>query len=428
MTKRFILLFTALAFILAGCEKDDGGRKNKAVEQTLYYLYPDASRLDWDYEGQYVIVDFRSATASVNRAADCEAWFDYNGNWYLTEFDIRFNELPAAVINAFNSSAYGNWYVEDVERIDREGYASVYIIQVEDRTNGYDVEYDLYYDAQGILIKEIADGPDFGGNYGDFLPPTGSDYTAIREFIKNKYPNGQIVDIEREGNGYTDVDIIDNRISKDVVFDASGNWVYTTYEVGWPSLPTAVLSAFNSSAYKDYYVDDIDFYETADNGNYYRFDLESPLGDIKIYITENGTVSTAPGSGSGSGSGTGNPGGDVGVNQTIQAHIEAHYPGATILDKDEKDGFTEVEILYDNTVLELFFNGSNQWVKSEQDVKYSDLPAAVKSVVDSAYSAYRIDDIELVETPTETYYKFDMLQGNDGYIIVNIAEDGTVIA
>ena len=269
MTKRFILLFTALAFILAGCEKDDGGRKNKAVEQTLYYLYPDASRLDWDYEGQYVIVDFRSATASANRAADCEAWFDYNGNWYLTEFDIRFNELPAAVINAFNSSAYGNWYVEDVERIDREGYASVYIIQVEDRTNGYDVEYDLYYDAQGILIKEIADGPDFGGNYGDFLPPTGSDYTAIREFIKNKYPNGQIVDIEREGNGYTDVDIIDNRISKDVVFDASGNWVYTTYEVGWPSLPTAVLSAFNSSAYKDYYVDDIDFYETADNGNYY---------------------------------------------------------------------------------------------------------------------------------------------------------------
>ena len=142
-----------------------------------------------------------------------------------------------------------------------------------------------------LHIKEIADGPDFGGNYGDFLPPTGSDYTAIREFIKNKYPNGQIVDIEREGNGYTDVDIIDNRISKDVVFDASGNWVYTTYEVGWPSLPTAVLSAFNSSAYKGYYVDDIDFYETADNGNYYRFDLESPLGDIKIYITENGTVS-----------------------------------------------------------------------------------------------------------------------------------------
>ena len=229
MTKRFILLFTALAFILAGCDKDDGGRRNKAVEQTLYQLYPDASHLDWDYDGNYVVVDFRSAIASDSRAAECEAWFDYNGSWYLTEFDIRFNELPAAVINAFNSSAYGSWYVEDVERIDRVGYASVYIIQVEDRTNSNDMEYDLYYDAQGILIKEIADGPDFGGNYGDLLPPTGSDYTAIREFIKSKYPNGQIVDIERESNGYTDVDIIDNRISKDVIFDASGNWLYTTY-------------------------------------------------------------------------------------------------------------------------------------------------------------------------------------------------------
>lgn len=426
MTKRFILLFTALAFILAGCDKDDGGRRNKAVEQTLYQLYPDASHLDWDYDGNYVVVDFRSAIASDSRAAECEAWFDYNGSWYLTEFDIRFNELPAAVINAFNSSAYGSWYVEDVERIDRVGYASVYIIQVEDRTYGNDMEYDLYYDAQGILIKEIADGPDFGGNYGDFLPPTGSDYTAIREFIKNKYPNGQIVDIERESNGYTDVDIIDNRISKDVVFDASGDWVYTTYEVAWTSLPAAVTSAFNSSAYKEYYVDDIDFYETADKGNYYRFDLESLLGDIKIYITENGTVSTTPGSGSGSGTGTDNPGSDVGVNQTIQAHVEAHYPGAVILDKDEKNGLTEVEILYNNAVLELFFNGSNQWVKSEQDVKYSDLPAAVKSVIDSTYSAYRIDDIELVETPTEKYYKFDMLQGNE-FIMVNIAEDGTVI-
>lgn len=114
------------------------------------------------------------------------------------------------------------------------------------------------------------------------------------------------------------------------------------------------------------------------------------------------------------------------MNQTIQAHIEAHYPGAVILDKDENDGLTEVEILYENTVLELFFNGSNQWVKSEQDVKYSDLPAAVKSLIDSSYSAYRIDDIELVETTTEKYYKFDMVQGSD-FIMVNITEDGTVI-
>lgn len=426
MTRKLILIFTALAFVLAGCDKDDdGGRRNKAVEQTLYQLYPDASHLDWDYDGNYVVVDFRSAIASANRAADCEAWFDYNGSWYMTEFDIRFNELPAAVINAFNSSTYSSWYVEDVERIDRVDYASIYIIQVEDRTNSNDMEYDLYYDAQGILIKEIADGPDFGGNYGDLLPPTGSDYTAIREFIKSKYPNGQIVDIERDGNGYTDVDIIDNRISKDVIFDASGNWLYTTYEVTWTSLPSAVSSAFSSSAYSDYYIDDIDFYETADNSNYYRFDLESILGDIKIYITENGTVSTTvPGSG-GSGTGSDNPGG-AGVNQTIQAHIEVHYPGAIILDKDENDGLTEVEILYENTVLELFFNGSNQWVKSEQDVKYSDLPAAVKSLIDSSYSAYRIDDIELVETTTEKYYKFDMVQGSD-FIMVNITEDGTVI-
>ena len=427
-TRKFIFLFAALTLMLAGCEKNDDEIKNEAVEKALYQLYPDASRLNWDYEGQYVVVEFIASIPTASRKVECEAWFDNIGNWFMTEFDIRYDELPSAVVKTFESGSYAKWYVEDVERLDRDGYASVYIIQVEDRSNKKEIEYELYYDEQGVLIKEIADGPGFGGG-SELLPPANNAvYTAIKEFIKSKYPNSRIADIEPESNGYIDVEIIDNRISKDLLFDSDGTWLHTSYEVSWSALPKAVQNAFNNSQYKDYYIDDIDYYETAENGNYYRFALESIEGDIKITIREDGSVSTPgyPGTPGGSDNPTGNPG----VNEVISQYINLYYPGAKILDSDKKGGYTEVEIFYDGKMIELFFNGSNQFVRSERDVKFNELPEAVKNVIRTTYeNTYDIDDIELVETTNQQYYKFDLEKKgeNNTFITVNILPDGTIL-
>lgn len=429
MTRRFLFLFAALTFLLAGCGKDnDDEIKNEAVESALYHLYPDASHLSWDYKGQYVVVEFIASIPTASRKVECEAWFDNIGNWFMTEFDIRYDELPSAVAKAFESGSYSKWYVEDVERLDREGYTSVYIIQVEDRSNKKGIEYELYYDEQGVLVKEVADGPGFGGG-SDLLPPADNAvYAAIREFIKSKYPNGRIADIEPESNGYIDVEIIDNRISKDLLFDSDGTWLHTSYEVSWPALPKAVQEAFNNSQYKDYYIDDIDYYETAENGNYYRFALESIEGDIKITIREDGSVSTPgyPGTPGGSDNPTGNPG----VNEVISQYINLYYPGAKILDSDKKGGYTEVEIFYEGKMIELFFNGSNQFVRSERDVKFNELPDPVKDVIRTTYeNTYDIDDIELVETTDQQYYKFDLEKKgeNNTFITVNILPDGTIL-
>lgn len=425
-TRKFIFLFAALTLMLAGCEKNDDEIENEAVEKALYQLYPDASHLNWDYEGQYVVVEFIASIPTASRKVECEAWFDNIGNWFMTEFDIRYDELPSAVVKTFESGSYGKWYVEDVERLDRDGYASVYIIQVEDRSNKKGIEYELYYDEQGVLVKEIADGPGFGGG-SELLPPANNAvYAAIREFIKNKYPNSRIADIEPESNGYIDVEIIDNRVSKDLLFDSDGTWLHTSYEVSWPALPKAVQDAFNNSQYKDYYIDDIDYYETAENGNYYRFALESIEGDIKITIREDGSISSVPGY-PGTPGGSDNPTGNPGVNEVISQYINLYYPGAKILDSDKKGGYTEVEIFYEGKMIELFFNGSNQFVRSERDVKFNELPDAVKNVINTKYTAYRIDDIELVETSDQSYYRFDLEQGVNTFITVRISPDGNIL-
>lgn len=47
-----------------------------------------------------------------------------------------------------------------------------------------------------------------------------------------------------------------------------------------------------ASEYADYYIDDIDFYETPE-GNYYRYDLESRWGDVKVDLTPEGVLTLA---------------------------------------------------------------------------------------------------------------------------------------
>ena len=84
-------------------------------------------------------------------------------------------------------------------------------------------EVDLYYSADGTLIKSIVDTDD---DNTEHLPVQLTE--AMKNFINEKYPNARIleVDVEDDRNdwdfGYTEVDIIHNGISKDVLFNQTG--------------------------------------------------------------------------------------------------------------------------------------------------------------------------------------------------------------
>lgn len=106
-----------------------------------------------------MVADFSLAEARAAGAAELSAWFDNGGAWYMTETDIPFAALPEAVQTAFNGSEYAAapWQVDDVDKLEREGVETIYVVEVEKRENGNKTEVDLYYAPDGVLVKKIAD-------------------------------------------------------------------------------------------------------------------------------------------------------------------------------------------------------------------------------------------------------------------------------
>ncbi len=59
--------------------------------------------------------------------------------------------------------------------------------------------------------------PDY--DYGDYIPSTPA--TGIEEYIRTNYPDARITEIDYE-HGMTEVDIIDGRTPRELLFDGSG--------------------------------------------------------------------------------------------------------------------------------------------------------------------------------------------------------------
>ena len=213
LEKYFLLLALGVfAFALQSCDDDDNDGISVPAElsNALAKEHPNAQRIEWETKGAYYVADFHEDNFEK------EAWFTKDGVWQMTETDLRYADLPAPVRSSYESSTYYNvWKVEDVDKLERKEMAVVYIIEVEKGNQ----EMDLYYSEDGILVKEVADAHN-GGSPEDYLPSDIS--AAIKDFIAEKYPNARIVDIEKEKNGMTEVEIVHGSISKDVMFTAEG--------------------------------------------------------------------------------------------------------------------------------------------------------------------------------------------------------------
>ena len=104
-----------------------------------------------------------------------------------------------------------------------------------------------------------------------------------------------------------------------------------TIEAGTLFLAPMNLHVSGTAAYR---IDDIDHYETPDK-EFYRFDLESAQGDVKVDVTLDGTValkqSDMPAQGNGQL-----------VDAEVTGFISSKYPGARIVEYDYDKGLLEV--------------------------------------------------------------------------------------
>lgn len=412
----------ALMAITVSCSKrgPEGGigeEMRMELQEALLKMYPDAMNVEWsEKKGYYVAVFDSPAVRAASDMLRSSAWFDGGCGWHMTETDIEFGMLPEAVKTAFAASEYAEWTVDGVDMLVREGAETVYVIEVEGTSSeGTRQEVDLYYSADGVLVRKVVDA-ESGYDYGDMIPDTAAD--GIFAVIESMYPGARIVDVDIE-HGMTEVEIIDGNVCRELLFNASGEWVYTRTELRLSDVPAAVMEAFRASEYSGYRIDDVDFYQTPEK-EFYRFDLEHRDGDVEIDIYADGTIEPV------SDGGTGNGGGPA-VGEDVAAILQQMYPGAAILDKEYDDGYLKVEIMHDGIEKEVYFNGAGEWVWTEWDVRVSELPGQVSGAVAAEYPGYRIEDAKYIDTPQYEYYLLELENDNDRELEIKVSPSGAFL-
>lgn len=421
--KRKMFAIACVAIGMWSCSNDDvpatgnpeDDKVSAEVRAALLERYPHATDVKWTVKGDYVVADFNLSASSA--AGEYAAWFDNGGRWYMTtDSEILFEQLPEEVKAAFRAGEYSAWTIDEVERVQRNGAEEVYVIEVKNKVDGVETEIDLYYSKDGVLVKKLVDA-DNDYDYGDYIPA--APVEGVEAFLKANFPNARILDIDRENN-MTEVEILDGQVVRELLFDKASNWLFTKTETVYAALPAVVKQALEASEYAGYHVDDVDHYATPEE-EYYRLELESVKGDVKVKITAAGVLSLMEYSPSDPGNNTGGvlPG-------KIKDFIAQKYAGARIIETDMENGMTEVEIFHDAREKDVYFNGAQEWVKTQWEVRVSELPAAVSDAIKKSYANYEIDDADFVETPQEAYYLVE-LEAGDREVKLRILSNGTVL-
>ena len=235
------------------------------VERTFERMYSGAKWVAWKISNSYYVAEFHLD------GTEMEAWFDPRGEWSMTESDLGFAQLPVVIRNDVEAGEFGGWEVDDVDRLERNGMETLYVIEVE---RG-DQEMDLHYLDNGTRVKTVVhDGPN--------MPPT--DLPAeVKEFLGGKYPQATVIEAEDE-HGLLIVSIVDGHTKKEVVFSHQNRWVETHWEVYANDLPAEVRAALAESAYAQYQIEDIDYEEQADGTAIYILEMELGHQEVEARV------------------------------------------------------------------------------------------------------------------------------------------------
>lgn len=275
MKTRFYSILMAVACIigLQSCDNDDDNlRVSPELQKAFLEKYPAATRVEWETKAGYYVADFMIMPVKLLpvHSGRCVV-HDRNGVLYVG--------LPEAVKAAFEQGDYSTWTVDDVDKLERRDMETVYVIEVEKKPQ----EMDLYYSAEGLLIKAVAD-TDHDDDYESHLPIQAPE--AILSFINDKYPDARLIEIEVE-QGVTEVEIVHEGRCKEVRFDKTNNWISTSWDIRRNELPAVVTQALANSEYSTYTVDDAEYYE-APQGDYYQIELEQGAKEVKVKIDTTG--------------------------------------------------------------------------------------------------------------------------------------------
>ena len=148
MRKFFIMMAMACTLIGVGCEKEF--TPSAQLSTSFYDSYPNAVDVEWEWKRgrKYRVAEFKQ------NGMECEAWYTNSHEWILTEYKIRYSELPEAVRTSFEQGYGAQTPVDSVYRIERSKGDVYYTIECEVIVNGFYTDIYLTYSADGTLERE----------------------------------------------------------------------------------------------------------------------------------------------------------------------------------------------------------------------------------------------------------------------------------
>lgn len=284
-TKLLSLLGIALiAFFAASCSSDDD--KNtinvpNAILTAFNNEYPTVVSPNWEFEDPYYVAEFK------NNGNETEVWYNTAGTMLLTVEDLQSTQLPQAIIANITSSKYNGWTYDDVNLIQRDGFSSIYRVELDDPAS--EGEVTLYYTASGALIKEV---PEIDNT--PLKPVTIPQ--KIMDQLNQNFPSSTYsildFDIDSTTKNY-EVDLFGGNRAIEVVFDPQQNLLYWEWETSLKDVAPVVQEAFLAAGYTLAQIDDIYFRVTPnadprENVTTYVFELEVNGKDVVVIFNENG--------------------------------------------------------------------------------------------------------------------------------------------
>lgn len=163
--------------------------------------------------------------------------------------------------------------------------------------------------------------------------------------------------------------ILDGRIVRTLLFDATGTWTSTATEINHKDIPNEIISAFGTSEFAEWHIHKIIEYSTLSDGHYYLLTLEKEKNKVELRIEADDSVTDAPGVPSDSVTPDNTPDENAGLAKVeIEGFILAKYPGASIIKYDYDDDKAQVEINYNSHKIKVRFDLYAQryvWSRSE---------------------------------------------------------------
>ena len=116
------------------------------IQTTFKKMYPKANGVAWSQDDGYYCANF------VMNGFTKNVWFDAQAQWQMIQTDlVGLDQLSPTVYNAFVSSSYASWVVDDVTMVEFPKWQAIIVIKV--GQDNVDIQYQLFYTPQGVLLR-----------------------------------------------------------------------------------------------------------------------------------------------------------------------------------------------------------------------------------------------------------------------------------